>query len=322
MERILINDGRVEIRSVETKEGGILCDIIEGGTLTSRKGVNFPDSNLSVPTLTEKDEVDLVFAMEQEVNLVALSFVRHANDMIGLKDRLGELNSFIKVIAKVEKPEALQNLDGIVEVSDGLWLPGTSWCRNSSRTGSFGSKNIIQTCLRHAKPVYCEALITMESMIESPVPTRAEINDVANAILDGADAVVLSGETSVGKYPVKTVQTMRAILDSIEARGHIFNKTRQAIITSESYESDALCNAACHLAQQVEAKAIIGMTKSGYTAFMIASTRPVAPVYIFTDNRPLLNTLNPLFVWSACLLLRRKLEQTKRLKTLFIFKAS
>ena len=294
-ERILINDGRVEIRAVDTKENGILCDIIEGGVLTSRKGVNFPDSDLSVPTLTEKDEVDLAFAMEQEVNWVALSFVRHAKDMVGLKERLGELNSFIKVIAKVEKPEALQNLEGIVEASDGVMVArGDLGVEIPQEQVPLAQKNIIQTCLRHAKPVIV-ATHMMESMIESPVPTRAEINDVANAILDGADAVMLSGETSVGKFPVKTVQTMRAILDSIEARGHIFNKTRLANVSSESYESDALCNAACHLAQQVEAKAIIGMTKSGYTAFMIASTRPVAPVYIFTDNRPLLNTLNLLF---------------------------
>ena len=193
-ERILINDGRVEICAVETKKDGIVCNIVEGGVLTSRKGVNFPDSNLSVPTLTEKDEVDLVFAMEQEVNWVALSFVRHAQDMIGLKERLGELNSFIKVIAKVEKPEALQNLEGIVEASDGVMVArGDLGVEIPQEQVPLAQKNIIQTCIRHAKPVIV-ATHMMESMIESPVPTRAEINDVANAILDGADAVMLSGE--------------------------------------------------------------------------------------------------------------------------------
>ena len=182
-ERILINDGRVEIRAVEAKGDGILCDIIEGGVLTSRKGVNFPDSNLSVPTLTEKDEVDLAFAMEQEVNWVALSFVRKAKDMIGLKERLGELNSFIKVIAKVEKPEALQNLEGIVEASDGVMVArGDLGVEIPQEQVPLAQKNIIQTCIRHAKPVIV-ATHMMESMIESPVPTRAEINDVANAIL-------------------------------------------------------------------------------------------------------------------------------------------
>ena len=294
-ERILINDGRVELCASKSTDEGILCDIIEGGVLSSRKGVNFPDSDLSVPTLTEKDVVDLAFAMEQEVNWVALSFVRNAQDMIGLRERLGELNSYIKIIAKVEKPEALQNLEGIVQASDGVMVArGDLGVEIPQEQVPLAQKKIIKTCLKHAKPVIV-ATHMMESMIESPVPTRAEINDVANAILDGADAVMLSGETSVGGYPVKTVQTMRAILDSIEVRGEIFNKTRLADARSESYQSDALCNAACHLAQQVDAKAIIGMTKSGYTAFMIASARPVAPVYIFTDNRPLLNTLNLLF---------------------------
>jgi len=294
-ERILINDGRVELCASKNTNEGILCDIVEGGVLSSRKGVNFPDSNLSVPTLTEKDEVDLAFAMEQEVNWVALSFVRNAQDMVGLRARLGELNSYIKIIAKVEKPEALQNLEGIVQASDGVMVArGDLGVEIPQEQVPLAQKKIIKTCLKHAKPVIV-ATHMMESMIESPVPTRAEINDVANAILDGADAVMLSGETSVGGYPIKTVQTMRAILDSIEVRGEIFNKPRLANASSESYQSDALCNAACHLAQQVEAKAIIGMTKSGYTAFMIASARPVAPVYIFTDNRPLLNTLNLLF---------------------------
>ena len=294
-ERILINDGRVELCASKSTDEGILCDIREGGVLSSRKGVNFPDSDLSVPTLTEKDVVDLAFAMEQEVNWVALSFVRNAQDMIGLRERLGELNSYIKIIAKVEKPEALQNLEGIVQASDGVMVArGDLGVEIPQEQVPLAQKKIIKTCLKHAKPVIV-ATHMMESMIESPVPTRAEINDVANAILDGADAVMLSGETSVGGYPVKTVQTMRAILDSIEVRGEIFNKTRLADARSESYQSDALCNAACHLAQQVDAKAIIGMTKSGYTAFMIASARPVAPVYIFTDNRPLLNTLNLLF---------------------------
>ena len=145
--------------------------------------------------------------MEQEVNWVALSFVRHAQDMIGLKERLGELNSFIKVIAKVEKPEALQNLEGIVEASDGVMVArGDLGVEIPQEQVPLAQKNIIQTCIRHAKPVIV-ATHMMESMIESPVPTRAEINDVANAILDGADAVMLSGETSVGSITVKTVQT-------------------------------------------------------------------------------------------------------------------
>jgi pyruvate kinase len=292
-ERILINDGLVELKVKELKKDRIIAKVVEGGRLTSKKGVNLPDTRLSTPALTLKDKIDLEFALLNGANWIALSFVRSAKDIREIAEIVGEeRRSYTKIIAKIEKPEAVRNIEEIVEITDGIMVArGDLGVEIPQEQVPLVQKQIIRTCIKAAKPVIV-ATQMMESMIENPVATRAEINDVANAVIDGADAVMLSGETSVGKHPVKVIQTMQRILTNIERSEMIYDKQLVANPKSETYISDAICYNACKIAKEVGAKAIIGMTKSGYTAFMISSYRPKAEIFIFTDNRKLLPTLN------------------------------
>lgn len=291
-ERILINDGRVELVVKEVKNKLIYAEVKHGGLLTSRKGVNLPDSNLATPALTPKDKLDAEFALMNGANWIALSFVRRASDVEELANIIGEKRSYVKIIAKIEKPEAVANINSILESTDGIMVArGDLGVEIPQEHVPLVQKRIIRKCIEAAKPVIV-ATQMMESMIENPVATRAEINDVANAIIDGADAVMLSGETSVGKYPVKVIQTMQRILANVEMSNLIYDKQLVADHSSETYISDAICYNACKIAKEVNARAIVGMTKSGYTAFMISSYRPKANIFIFTDNKKLLPTLN------------------------------
>ncbi|MEZ4915701.1 MAG: pyruvate kinase [Chitinophagales bacterium] len=216
-ERILINDGRVELKVEEIKGDVIKAKVINGGKLTSRKGVNLPDTNLTVPALTPKDKQDLNFALENGANWIALSFVRTAHDIEEIAKIIGDKRSHTKIIAKIEKPEALKNIKDIVKATDGIMVArGDLGVEIPLEQVPLAQKKIIQRCIKAAKPVIV-ATQMMESMIENPVATRAEVNDVANAVIDGADAVMLSAETSVGKYPVKVVQTIQ----------HIFKQCRK-----------------------------------------------------------------------------------------------
>jgi len=292
-ERILINDGNIELRVVSTENKKIQAEVIYGGILTSNKGVNLPETNLSAPSLTEKDLKDLDFAIANEANWIALSFVRNAKDIQQVIDILGpERHSYTKVISKIEKPQAIKNIDEIINATDAIMIArGDLGVEMPPETVPLLQKSIIQKCIEKAKPVIV-ATQMMESMIINPVATRAEINDVANAVLDGADAVMLSGETSVGNYPIKVVSTMQNILSNIENAPFIYDKMLIASPESATFISDAICYNACKIAKEIKAKAIIGMTKSGYTAFMISSYRPKANIFIFTDNEKLLPTLN------------------------------
>lgn len=292
-ERILINDGNIELRVVSTENKKIQAEVIYGGILTSNKGVNLPETNLSAPSLTEKDLKDLDFAIANEANWIALSFVRNAKDIQQVIDILGpERHSYTKVISKIEKPQAIKNIDEIINATDAIMIArGDLGVEMPPETVPLLQKSIIQKCIEKAKPVIV-ATQMMESMIINPVATRAEINDVANAVLDGADAVMLSGETSVGNYPIKVVSTMQNILSNIENAPFIYDKMLIASPESATFISDAICYNACKIAKEIKAKAIIGMTKSGYTAFMISSYRPKANIFIFTDNIKLLPTLN------------------------------
>ncbi len=292
-ERILINDGNIELKVVSTNDNKIQAEIIFGGILTSKKGVNLPDTNLKVPTLTEKDYKDLDFAINNEANWIALSFVRKASDIKEVIAIIGkEKHSYMKVIAKIEKPEALKNIDEIITATDAIMIArGDLGVEIPAERVPLVQKKIIKKCIAHAKPVIV-ATQMMESMINNPIATRAEINDVANAVLDGTDAVMLSGETSVGKYPVEVVQKMRKILTNIERAKYIYDKKLVANPKSKTFISDAVCFNACKIAKEIKAKAIIGMTISGYTAFKLSSYRPKANIFIFSENKKILPTLS------------------------------
>tara|TARA_B110000908_G_C10228737_1_gene439433 strand:+ start:467 stop:1894 length:1428 start_codon:yes stop_codon:yes gene_type:complete len=292
-ERILINDGNIELKVISMNDNKVQAEIIYGGVLTSKKGVNLPDTDLTTPTLTEKDHKDLQFVIEHEANWVALSFVRKAADIQEVIDIIGpEKHSYMKVIAKIEKPEALKNIDTIINQTDAIMIArGDLGVEIPAEQLPLWQKKIIKKCIQKAKPVVV-ATQMMESMILNPVATRAEINDVANAILDGADAVMLSGETSIGKHPIKVVQKMQKILSNIEKEKFVYDKKLVADKNSTTWVSDAICFNACKIAKEIKAKAIIGMTKSGYTAFKLSSYRPKANIFIFTENIKLLPTLN------------------------------
>lgn len=297
-DRILIDDGKLELKALRSNGNNeVTAEILYGGIVKSRKGVNLPDTNLSVPSLTEKDKKDLAFILTQDIDWIALSFVRYEDDIIELKKLIEEKNHPAKVIAKIEKPEALTNIKGIISRTDGVMVArGDLGVEVAGERVPLIQKDIVKRCLKAAKPVII-ATQMMESMIENAKPTRAEINDVANAVLDGADAVMLSGETAVGKYPIEVIKYVVRILDKIESKGRIYNKQVRISKTSESVISDALCHNASILAAELSAKAIIGMTFSGYTAYRISSHRPRAFIFIFTANKKILRTMN--LVWGV-----------------------
>jgi pyruvate kinase len=290
---ILIDDGRMELRVTSTDRDRTLeAKVITGGKLSNNKGVNLPDTKTKVPALTEKDKEDLKFAIEHGANWIALSFVRTAKDVLDLKKIIGEKNSYMKVMAKIEKPEALTELDEIIDAADGIMIArGDLAVEVPQEKMPLIQKDIIKRCILKAKPVIV-ATQMMDSMIESPNPTRAEITDVANAVLDGADAVMLSGETSTGKHPVRVIQIMEKILLNVESNGMIYDKDLKPNKGSQTFISDAICYNAARLSSELGAKAIVGMTFSGYTGFMLSSYRPKANIYIFTENRELLNSLS------------------------------
>jgi len=297
-ERILLDDGKIMLEVLETnKTTEIRCKIIQGGILSSKKGVNFPNTKISLPSLTEKDQEDLEFALDQEVDWIGLSFVRSAKDIIELKQRIAKRGAKAKVIAKIEKPEALENIDDIIKESDGLMVArGDLGVEIPFQNVPLIQKMLIKKCVRKAKPIIV-ATQMMESMISSMSPTRAEVNDVANAVLDGTDAVMLSGETSVGQYPVEVIKTMSNIIKEMETHGGIYNKEELPERDQVRFISDSICFNACRLSQRVDAKAIITMSFSGYTAYKIASQRPNTDIFVFTSNRSILTQLN--LVWGV-----------------------
>jgi pyruvate kinase len=294
-EKILIDDGKLEVIVKEIcQNNDVKVQVSLGGVLLPKKGVNLPDTNISLPSLTEKDLADLDFIVKQKIDWVALSFVRRTSDITQLKKRIEDSGSKAKVIAKIEMPEALKNLRDIIVESDGIMIArGDLGVELPVEEVPLIQKDIIKKCLHRAKPVIV-ATQMMESMIERTKPNRSEISDVANAVLEGADAVMLSGETATGKYPRLVVETMTKIIMEIESKGYDYN--REEILKpqphSPSFLSDAICYNACKLAQDVNANAIIGMTQSGYTGFMLSSYRPSSLLYIFTKERSLVNQLS------------------------------
>jgi pyruvate kinase len=297
-ERILLDDGKLVLEVKETdKKSKIRCEVIQGGLLCSKKGVNFPNTKISMPSLTEKDIEDLNFALKLGVDWIGLSFVRTAKCITDLKERIAKKRSIALVVAKIEKPEAIENIDAIIEASDALMVArGDLGVEVPYQNVPLIQKMIISKSISKAKPVIV-ATQMMESMLNSLTPSRAEVNDVANAVLDGADAVMLSGETSVGQYPVQVVQTMANIIKEMESHPSLYHKEELPPKGSPRFISDSICFNACRLAQRVEAKGIITMTYSGYTAYKIASQRPESHIYVFTSNRKILTQLN--LVWGV-----------------------
>lgn len=292
---ILIDDGKLEVRvlSIE-KNNDVKVVVTLGGALASKKGINLPDTKITLPALTDKDLADLDFIIEQKLDWVALSFVRNVKDLIILRNKLDEKKSKTKIIAKIEKPEAIENIRDIIVESDGIMVArGDLGVELPVEKVPLIQKQIVKKCIHRAKPVIV-ATQMMESMIERTKPNRSEITDVANAVIEGADAVMLSGETATGKYPRLVVETMTKIILEIEAKAYDYNREEmlRPQPKSPSFLSDAICYNACKLAEDVNAEAIIGMTQSGYTGFTLSSYRPKSLLYIFTKERTLVNQLS------------------------------
>ncbi|HEY4208688.1 MAG TPA: pyruvate kinase [Puia sp.] len=293
--KILIDDGKLEVVVVNVSpDGDIKVAVTYGGRLLPKKGVNLPDTKISLPALTEKDIVDLDFIIEQQCDWVALSFVRKVEDIVDLKRRLAERNSLSKVIAKIEMPSALDDLRNIVLESDGVMVArGDLGVELPVEKVPMAQREIIRKCIHRAKPVIV-ATQMMESMIDRVKPNRSEITDVANAVLEGTDAVMLSAETATGQHPALVVETMRKIILEVERTEYNYNREEDLAPQphSPSFLSDAICYNACKLAKDANADALIGMTQSGYTAFILSSYRPKSPLYIFSKEKSLINQLS------------------------------
>ena len=296
-ENILLDDGKI-ILKVISKENKttIKTRVVEGGMLYSNKGVNLPNTKISMPSLSDKDIKDLNVALKYEVDWIGFSFVRSASDIIELKHIISKQNSQAKVIAKIEKPEALENLDEIFHETDGIMVArGDLGVEMPLETVPVIQKNIVYKARKLAKPVII-ATQMMDSMIMNITPTRAEVNDVANAVMDQADAVMLSGETSVGENPIEVVKIMSKIINEVEENYQpIFTEEIIAEKNHSRFITDSICFNVCRLAKQIDAQGIVTMTHSGYTAYKISSQRPKASIFVFSSNRKLLNSLSLLW---------------------------
>lgn len=296
-DRILIDDGKIMIEAIKTNGvDEVEARVIQGGPLKSRKGVNLPNTRISLPCLTEKDLADLEVAMECKVEWVALSFVRNPNDVYQLRDILQKNDAPCHIISKIEKPEAVVEIDEIIEASDAIMVArGDLGVEVPMQGVPLIQKMIVNKCHLMAKPVVI-ATQMMESMIENLSPTRAEVNDVANSVLDGADAVMLSGETSVGKNPVEVVKAMSKIIAHVEESGQVgVAEENPPRYRNKRFITDSICYNASKIADQVGAAAILTMTFSGYTAFKISAHRPKTSILMFTSNRSILNTMSLLW---------------------------
>ncbi len=297
-ERILMDDGKLVFEVVETnKRDTVKLRTIHGGILSSNKGVNLPDTNVKLPCLTEKDLEDLDFILTQPVNWVALSFVRRAEDIFELRERMEEVKHPARIMAKIEKPEAIKNLREIIKAANGVMVArGDLGVEMPLEQLPITQKQIVLMSMQYARPVIV-ATQMMDSMITAPSPTRAEITDVANAVLDGTDAVMLSAETSVGNHPALVVQAMSKIIAEAEKYywPQIDSKRPKAIDKARTFHSDVICFGAAQVAERVGAKGIVGMTTSGYTAYKVSSFRPNAHIYIFSDQKQNLRTMNLLW---------------------------
>jgi pyruvate kinase len=292
-EKILIDDGKLILKVLDTnKKNLVKAEVIQGGELKSRKGVNLPNTKLSLPALTEKDKADAVFALENNFDWLALSFVRSKKDVYELEELINKNSKDkIPIIAKIEKPEAILNLDAILHAADGLMVArGDLGLEIPAEEVPLKQKLMVNMAKKARKPIII-ATQMMESMIDSLTPSRAEVNDVANSVMDGADAVMLSGETSVGQYPVEVIQTVGKIIRGVENSPLIQVPDTLPEIHSKRVITKAVCFQACNIANELEASAICTLTNSGYTAWQISSWRPSAVILVFTSNKRILSQL-------------------------------
>jgi pyruvate kinase len=309
-ERILLDDGKLIFEVTKTdKNTEVEAEVVQGGPLKSKKGVNLPNTKVSLPALTEKDIRDAKFAIENQVDWIALSFVRTPNDLEDLQDLISEHSDHkIPIIAKIEKPEAVENIDKIVAFCDGLMVArGDLGVEVPAEEVPLIQKKLIHRAKTARIPVIV-ATQMMETMITSLTPTRAEVNDVANSVMDGADAVMLSGETSVGNYPVEVIQTMTRIIKSVEDSPLIKVPLSQPQIKNQRYITKSICYHASQMADTINAKAITTLTNSGYTAFQISAWRPKSHILVFTSNKRILTQLN--LLWGVRAFFYNKLVST------------
>lgn len=296
-ERVLLDDGKLIFRVVETNgTDTVVAEVEQGGPLKSKKGVNLPNTNISLPALTSKDIEDAIFAISLQVDWLALSFVRHAQDIKDLQQLIAKYSDYkIPIISKIEKPEAITNIDEIVALSDGIMVArGDLGVEVPAEEVPLLQKQLVLKSKEARIPVVI-ATQMMETMMDSLTPTRAEVNDVGNSVMDGADAVMLSGETSVGQYPVEVVAKMASIIRAVENVDTFCAQTKLSLIRTNRFVSKAVCHHAALLANEVEAKTIMTLTNSGYTAFQVSSWRPRSFILAFTDNRRILGRLNLLW---------------------------
>ena len=296
-EQILLDDGKLIFEVVSTNnKDEVKAKVIQGGALKSKKGVNLPNTNISQPALTEKDKKDALFAIEQEVDWIALSFVRNPEDLMELEAIISEHSDYkIPIIAKIEKPEAVENIDKIVAYCDGLMVArGDLGVEIPAHEVPLIQKQLVLKAKSARIPVII-ATQMMESMITSLTPTRAEVNDVANSVMDGADAVMLSGETSVGQYPVQVIQKMSDIIKSVETSDLIHVPQKHPHIKTKRYITKSICYHAANMANEINARGITTLTNSGYTAFQISAWRPKAHILVFSSNKRIISRLNLLW---------------------------
>jgi pyruvate kinase len=306
-ERILMDDGNLEVKviSIDPTKKEVITEVIYGGILKSKKGINLPGTKVSLPCLTPKDEADLYFGLDHGVDWIALSFVRKAADIWDIKDKIKAYGKNTRVIAKIEKPEAIDNLDEIIEATDAIMVArGDLGVEMDGAVVPYLQKVMVEKCTAAGKPVIV-ATQMLESMITNPVPTRAETSDVANAVLQGASATMLSGESASGSYPIKAVETMAHIHEIVEQQQNELEiiKGDEAAIYFKNHSlagqqvalTDRLIAGACRLARDSKAKAILCMTNSGHTAYRLSAHRPKADLFVFTSNKELMSTMGLLW---------------------------
>jgi pyruvate kinase len=296
-ERILLDDGKLIFEIVETdKKTEVIARVIQGGELKSKKGVNLPNTKISLPAMTEKDIQDAIFAIEQHVDWIALSFVKTPRDLQDLQELIAKHSEYkIPIVAKIEMPEALDNIDKIIAYCDGLMVArGDLGVELPAHEVPLVQKELIRKAKTARIPVIV-ATQMMETMITSLTPTRAEVNDVANSVMDGADAVMLSGETATGNYPVQVIQKMTQIIEAVEDSPLIHVPQNTPQIKTKRFITKTICQNAALMANTIKAKAICTLTNSGYTAFQISAWRPSAHILVFTSNKRILTQLNLLW---------------------------
>lgn len=298
-ETVLLDDGKLSMLVLSTNGKDVVeCEVLQGGPLSNKKGLNLPNTKVSLPALSEKDLEDLDFALANNVDWIGLSFVRNATDVKQLKEIIKKSGKHTKVVSKIEKPEAVEQIDEIIHETDAVMVArGDLGVEMPLHEVPLIQKMIVRKCVVAAKPVIV-ATQMMESMVTNSTPTRAEVADVANAVLDGADAVMLSGETSVGKYPVDAIRIMNNIVTEAEKfEGLYYHEQVPSEIDESRFMTDSICFSACRLSSRVKARALITMTFTGYTGYRIASWRPKANVFVFTSNKKILTQMN--LVWGV-----------------------